>query len=238
MQFLTPLTKGLLIKRYKRFLADIRLEDGSIITAHCPNTGTMLGCSTPGCAVFLSKSNNLARKYQYTLEMTQNGTIWVGVNTARTNTLVVEAIRNGQIAEFANIDAVVTEVKTSCHTRLDIQVIKGTQSTFVEVKNCSLAINGCAMFPDAVTSRGSKHLHELIRLVEDGFQATIFFLVQRMDADRFSPANEIDPNYGKTLYQAIASGVQVLIYQAQVSPEGIHVVRALPFVDNTIVQHI
>lgn len=232
MQFTTPLTEGVLIKRYKRFLADIRLQDGSIITAHCPNTGTMLGCSTPGSAVYLTKSNNPTRKYPYTLEMTQVGTTWVGVNTGRTNKLVVEALLKGQIAEFANIDAVKTEVKTSCHTRLDIQIIKGTESTFIEVKNCSLAINGCAMFPDAVTSRGTKHLHELIRLVEEGFKSTIFFLVQRMDADRFSPANDIDPNYGKTLRLAIASGVQVLVYQAQVSPEGIHVVHALPFVDN------
>lgn len=235
MQFLPPLTKGFLIKRYKRFLADIRLEDGSIITAHCPNTGTMLGCSTPGSTVFLTKSNNPTRKYPYTLEMTEVGTTWVGVNTGRTNKLVVEAILKGQIAEFVNIDAVKTEVKTSCHTRLDIQVIKGDQSTFIEVKNCSLAINGCAMFPDAVTSRGAKHLHELIRLVEEGFKSTIFFLVQRMDADRFSTANDIDPTYGKTLQQAIARGVQVLVYQAHVSPEGIQVIQALPFIDNNTV---
>jgi sugar fermentation stimulation protein A len=232
MQFLTPLTKGFLIKRYKRFLADIQLEDGSIITAHCPNTGTMLGCSTPGSTVFLTKSDNPTRKYPYTLEMTQVGTVWVGVNTGRTNKLVVEALLKGQIADFVNIDEVKTEVKTSCHTRLDIQVIEKNQSTFIEVKNCSLAINGCAMFPDAVTSRGAKHLHELIRLVEEGFKSTIFFLVQRMDADHFCPANDIDPTYGKTLHYAIARGVQVLVYQAQVSPEGIHVVRALPFVDS------
>jgi sugar fermentation stimulation protein A len=232
MQFLPPLTKGFLLKRYKRFLADIRLDDGSIITAHCPNTGTMLGCSTPGSAVFLTRSDNPTRKYPYTLEMTQVGTVWVGVNTGRTNKLVIEALLKGQIAEFADIDEVKTEVKTSSHTRLDIQVIKGDHNTFIEVKNCSLATNGCAMFPDAVTSRGTKHLHELIRLVEEGFKSTIFFLVQRMDADRFCSADDIDPNYGKTLQHAIARGVQVLVYQAHVSPEGIHVVRALPFVDS------
>jgi sugar fermentation stimulation protein A len=229
MQFSSPLTEGVLIKRYKRFLVDIRLANGNIITAHCPNTGTMLTCSTPGSAVCLSISNNLKRKYQYTLEMIKAGTTWVGVNTSRTNRLVAEALLQGKIAEFKGVDEVVSEIKTSRHTRLDLRIVQGASSTYMEVKNCSLAIGGCAMFPDAITVRGTKHLHELTRLVEEGSKAAIFFLVQRMDADRFAPAIHIDPDYGKALHQAIAAGIKVLVYQASVSPEGIHVVNSLPF---------
>jgi sugar fermentation stimulation protein A len=229
MQFSSPLTEGVLIKRYKRFLADIRLANGNIITAHCPNTGTMLTCSTPGSAVCLSISNNLTRKYQHTLEMIKVGTTWVGVNTSRTNRLVAEAILQGEIGEFKEVDKVVSEIKTSRHTRLDLQIFQGASSTYIEVKNCSLAIGGCAMFPDAITVRGTKHLHELTRLVKEGSKAAIFFLVQRMDADCFAPAIHIDPDYGKALQQAIVAGIKVLVYQACVSPEGIHVVNSLPF---------
>ena len=228
MQFSSPLTNGILIKRYKRFLVDIRLENGNIITAHCPNTGTMLTCSTPGSAVCLSKSDNPKRKYQFTLEMIKVGETWVGVNTARTNTLVKEAIISGQIAELRNVDRVASEIKTSAHTRIDLQIWQGDLSTYLEVKNCSLAVNGCAMFPDAVTVRGTKHLHELMRLVETGSNAAIFFLVQRQDTDRFAPARHIDPEYGRALQQANDAGVQILVYQARVCPNGIYVVKALP----------
>lgn len=228
MDFAKPLTNGTLIKRYQRFLADVRLEDGEIITAHCPNTGTMLSCSTPGSQVCLSYSDNPKRKYPFTLEMIQVGKTWVGVNTARTNGLVVEAIEKGQIAEFGEIDKVKREIRTSSHTRLDLQIMHGGSSTYIEVKNCSLAIDGCAMFPDAVTARGTKHLQELSRLSKEGLGAGIFFLVQRTDADRFAPATHIDPVYSQALDNAIARGVRVLVYQAQVSPAGIHIIRPLP----------
>lgn len=228
MDFATPLTNGTLIKRYQRFLADVRLEDGEIITAHCPNTGTMLSCSAPGSRVCLSHSDNPKRKYPFTLEMIQVGKTWVGVNTARTNGLVVEAIEKGQIAEFGEIYEVKREIKTSSHTRLDLRIMHGGSSTYIEVKNCSLAIDGCAMFPDAVTARGTKHLQELSRLSEEGLGAGIFFLVQRTDADRFAPATHIDPAYGQALDNAVVSGVRVFVYQARVSPAGIHIIRPLP----------
>ncbi len=229
MQFTSPLVQGTLIKRYKRFLADVRMENGEVVTAHCPNTGTMLSCSTPDSPVCLSRSDNPKRKYPFTLEMVKDHSTWVGVNTARTNKLVAEAIGNGQIAEFLDINTIKSEVKTSDHTRLDLQVTHGNISTFIEVKNCSLAVGGCAMFPDAVTTRGTKHLHELIRLTLEGKRACIFFLVQRMDADRFSPASHIDLIYGEALFQAAEAGVMVLVYQAEVSPDGINVVRPLPY---------
>ncbi len=228
MQFTEPLVPATLIKRYKRFLADVRLLDGQIITVHCPNTGTMLSCSTPGSRVCLSKSDNPKRKYPFTLEMVEDNATWVGVNTARTNKLVVEALDKGFITEFQEITEIKTEVKTSDHTRLDLQVIEENRATYIEIKNCSLAVDSCAMFPDAVTTRGTKHLQELIRLREEGLQSCIFFLVQRTDADRFAPAAHIDLVYSNTLRQAAADGVMVLVYQARVSPQGIDIIRPLP----------
>lgn len=154
----------------------------------------------------------------------------MGVNTARTNGLVAAAILNGQIAEFKNADGVAAEIKTSVHTRLDLLIKEGTASTYMEVKTCSLAIDGCAMFPDAVTVRGTKHLHELTRLAQEGSGAAIFFLVQRMDADHFAPAMHIDPTYGQALQQAKTAGVLILAYQARVTPKGIEIVGSLPSV--------
>jgi len=187
----------------------------------------MLTCSTPGSPVALSISDNPKRKYPHTLEMVKSGHTWIGVNTARTNKLVAEAINKGLISEFQNIDRIKPEVKVSAHTRLDLQLFHGDTSTYVEVKNCSLAENNCAMFPDAVTARGTKHLEELTKLVLDGKPSCIFFLIQRMDADHFRPAGHIDPKYTKTLYKAVEAGVQALAYQAEVTPRGINIARAL-----------
>jgi len=227
MKFPTPLIHGRLIKRYKRFLADIELPSGEVITVHCPNTGTMLSCSTPGSPVALSVSDNPKRKYPHTLEMVQENSIWIGVNTSRTNGLVADAILSGIVTDFGRVDTIKREVKTSDHTRLDLLLFAEKQEIYVEVKNCSLAENGCAMFPDAVTTRGTKHLNELIRLKNDGKQSCIFFLVQRMDADRFSPASHIDSIYAKTLKEAAARGVVVLAYQADVNPETIVIKHSL-----------
>lgn len=229
MKFDTALTNGILVKRYLRFLADVRLADGTLITVHCPNTGTMLSCSAPGSEVCLSRSDNPRRKYPFTLEMIRIGTTWVGVNTGRTNALVVEAIEQGQLAELAGFDEIRREVKVGVNTRLDLQILHQGSSLYIEVKNCSLAVDGWAMFPDAVTARGTKHLQELIRLKKAGFSAGIVYLVQRMDADRFAPASHIDPLYGKTLIEAVSAGVLVLVYQAEVDPTGIRIVRDLPF---------
>lgn len=230
MHFVTTLIPGSLIKRHKRFLAEVELADGTLVTAHCPNTGRMLTCSTAGSDVLLSRSDNPLRKYPLTLEMVRSGTTWVGVNTARTNAVVAEALAQRSIKEFPQTIKVVREVTTSKGTRLDLQVIEEDSATYVEVKTCSLAVDGCAMFPDAVTERGSKHLHELMRLVEIGEAAAVFFLVTRMDADRFSPARHIDPIYGKTLVQAARAGVRVLAYQARVTPAAIEIMGTLPVV--------
>ena len=228
MQFNQEQQPGILVRRYKRFLADIQLGSGEIITVHCPNSGSMLGCSEPGSPVMLTSSDNPRRKYSRTLEMVHTGAVWVGVNTALTNRLVREALENGIIKEFGKLDAISQEIRTSDHTRLDFLLEQQGKKIFMEVKNCSLAEDRVAMFPDAVTARGTKHLHELARLKAQGHMAAVFFCVQRQDADSFMPASHIDPLYAETLAKVTADGVQVLAYQADVNPGEIRISRQLP----------
>ncbi len=228
MYFQPSLTTATLLQRYKRFLADVKLDDGSDLTVHCPNTGSMLSCSQPGSRVAISRSENPNRKYPHTLEMVMDSGVWVGVNTARTNALVAEAVQEGRIAEFRRVESIRREVKVSQSSRLDLKINHDGTSTYVEIKNCSLASGGLAMFPDAVTARGTKHLEELAALAAAGQNSCIFFLVQRMDATRFAPADSIDPLYGRTLREVAKRGVSVLVYQAAVSPEKIEVVSSLP----------
>lgn len=228
MIFESELIAATLIRRYKRFLADVKLDDGSTLTVHCPNTGTMKTCSAPDSPVMLSVSDNPKRKYPHTLEMVYENNVWIGVNTGLTNKLVAEAIDKGDIDEFQDVSNIKREVTVSKGSRLDLLVEHGNRKTYVEIKNCSMAIDRHAMFPDAVTARGTKHLEELIKLQQQGDGAAIFFLVQRGDADIFSPARHIDPCYSDTLVKAKRAGVLVLAYQAEVSPKGISVKRALP----------
>ena len=216
------------MRRYKRFLADVELGDGSQLTIHCPNSGSMLGCKEPGIPVCFSRSANDKRKYPHTLEMVRVGETWVGINTSLTNSLVREAIEAGRINEFGRVDSVRPEVKVSAKSRLDLLLTKGSQQIYVEVKNCTLAEDGLAMFPDAVTTRGAKHLEELLELKQAGHRAVIFFCVQRMDADTFAPAGHIDPTYAETLGRVVKQGVEAIAYQWRVEPEGIELARQLP----------
>ena len=228
MQFNQELQPGILIKRYKRFLADIELADKKVLTVHCPNTGSMLGCSEPGSQVMISRSDNPGRKYPHTLEIVQAGSAWVGVNTSRTNKLVREALEKQVVKEFGRLDSIAQEVKTSAHTRLDFLLEREGTRIYMEVKNCSLAENRAAMFPDAITARGTKHLHELAALKKQGHMAAVFFCVQRGDADYFMPAHHIDPVYAETLVNVASEGVMVLAYQADVNPREIAIARKLP----------
>jgi sugar fermentation stimulation protein A len=230
MKFPVELQEAELIRRYKRFLADILLDDGTELTIHCPNSGSMRSCSEPGSRVCFSRSDNPKRKYPHTLEMVKVGEGWVGVNTSLTNQLVTEALSNGTIVELAGFDSLKREVKTSDGSRLDILLIKDGKKTYVEVKNCSLVENRSALFPDAVTARGTKHLNELSHLLRQGHQGVIFFLVQRSDADTFTPAAAIDPLYAETLARVREEGVMVLAYQAEVTPEAIEVTGSMPVV--------
>ena len=229
MRFAAPLEAAILVKRYKRFLADVRLADDRILTVHCPNTGAMLTCSTPGSRVCLSQSNNPRRKYRRTLELVRQDDTWVGVNTGRANALVAEGIENGRVAELAGPTGIRQEVRTSPGCRLDLAVFHGLRQTFVEIKTCTYVDEGWAMFPDAVTSRGVKHLLELAELVRRGSRGVVFFLVQRSDATGFRPAAAIDPLYARTLGEVHRAGVDILAYQTEASPEEIAISRPLPF---------
>jgi len=223
------LITGILEKRYKRFMADIILENGELVTAHCANTGSMKECSTPKSLVFLSRADNPKRKLKFTWELIQMPNSLVGVNTFIPNRFVKEAILNKQIPELIAYDSVKSEVKTSEGSRLDLMLQKGGEETcYVEIKNCSLVKNGLASFPDAVTTRGQKHLDELVRLKKQGHRAIIFYLIQRMDADRFSPAASIDPEYAKKLKNAVNNGVEILVYDTIIDLKGIKVGRRLP----------
>jgi len=228
MKFPATLQPAFFVRRYQRFLVDVRLPDGQEITVHCPNTGSMRGCLSPGCEVRLLASQNPNRKYRYTLELTRPGQGWIGVNTSRTNALVQEALLNGVVTELGHIDQCRPEIKVSVHSRLDFLLQSGGRSIYLEVKNCTLAEDGVALFPDAVTERGTRHLHELIDLASQGQGAAVFFCVQRQDACCFAPASSIDPLYARTLAQAAQAGVRVLAYQAEVGEEGVAIRRPLP----------
>lgn len=227
-----PCQHAYLVRRYKRFLADVRLADDTVMTVHCPNSGSMKGCSTPGSEVVISRSPNPKRKYPWTLEMVKENNCWIGVNTSLTNRIVEEGLRHGVIDDFGAIDLIRTEVTVSDSSRLDFLIKAKEQQTYIEVKNCSLAENGLALFPDAVTQRGTKHLLELDRLRNQGVNAAVLFCVQRSDAHTFMPAEAIDPEYAETLFRVFANGVKVLAYQAEVTPVNIELVRKIPVFEN------
>jgi len=221
MRFKSRLIRGTLLQRYKRFLADVRLANGEVVTAHCTNTGSMMGCKEPGSAVYISRSDNLNRKLLYTWELIKANDTWVGINTLHPNKLVPEAVEAGVISELSGYPTIRREVKVSAHTRLDL-CLEGTKGNcYVEVKNVTLAVDGTAAFPDAVSERGTKHLKELMRLKRQGHRAAIVFVIQRDDCDSFRPADEIDQEYGRWLRRAIKAGVDALPYRAKVTPKEI-----------------
>lgn len=229
MKFESPLTEGRLLRRYKRFLADVELPTGEIITAHTANTGAMQGCCDPGSRVWLSKSDNPKRKCPYTWELveTSTGTL-VGINTQLSNSLVHEAITAGRIPELQGYATIRSEVRYGQeNSRVDL-LLEADIPCYVEVKNVTLAENGIGYFPDAVSARGSKHLRELMGVVAAGQRAVIFFCVQRNDVREVRPADHIDPVYGRTLREALESGVEAVAYGAGVSVERVVLENALP----------
>ena len=224
-----PLIKGSLIKRYKRFLADVRLEDGRIVTAHCPNSGSMKACCEPDRPVYLSYHDNPKRKLKYTWELIHMPTSMVGVNTQIPNRLTAHAIQSGDVDELAGYQTVKREVRAGKNSRIDIFLDSpDRRPCYVEVKNCTLVENGLATFPDAVTLRGQKHLEELQGLVAAGCRCVMFYLIQRMDAKRFTPADHIDPDYGKKLRRASENGVEILVYDVFIDLEGIRLNETVP----------
>lgn len=225
-----PLIPGTLIKRYKRFIADVKLENGETVTAHCPNSGSMQSCCEPGRPVYLSSHDNPKRKLKFTWELIDMPASLVGINTLVPNRLVAQSIATGMIPDLNGYDNMVREVKTSHNSRLDILLTKGEKKRcFVEIKNCTLVKDRVAFFPDAVTSRGLKHLVELRSLVSAGFRSVMFFMIQRMDAEIFQPADHIDSAYGKELRKAVDHGVEVLVYDTRITLETITLNRQVPF---------
>ena len=228
MKFETPLIPGKLIKRYKRFLTDVELADGTVVTAHCANSGSMLSVNEPGADVWLSPANNPKRKLQYTWELIKIGNAMVGINTQHPNRIVDEAIAAGKIAELTGYENQKREVKYGKNSRIDILLTgDGKPDCYVEVKNTTmrrdLSDGAPAEFPDAVTARGAKHLDELGDMVEQGHRAVMFYLVQRTDADSFVVAGDIDPTYAERLENAMKRGVEVVAYACSVTPEEIEI---------------
>ena len=232
MKFAKRLVEGRLIRRYKRFLADIQLADG-VITAACPNTGSMMGCCDAGSRVWLSEHDSRTRKYRHTWELVEVEGVIVGINTGLPNALVAEAIGDGVIEELAGYANVRREVAYGEEgSRVDLVLEGGRRKPcYVEVKNVTAAANaGVALFPDAVSERGSRHLRELMRLKRQGFRPVQLYCVQRGDVNEVRPADAIDYEYGQTLREALAAGVEVIAYRARVTPREIRLADRIPVI--------
>lgn len=232
MKFTRALVEGRLLRRYKRFLADIQLA-GGVVTAACPNTGSLMGCCEAGSRVWLSQSDSVTRKYRHTWEMVEVGKVMVGINTGLPNALVCEAIADGTIRELADYATLRREVAFGEErSRVDILLEDpAREPCYVEVKNVTAAASkGVALFPDCVSERGSKHLRELIRLKARGLRPVQLYCVQRGDVREVRPADGIDHEYGRMLREAIAAGVEVLAYRAKVTPHEIRLAERIPVV--------
>ena len=232
MKFVPKLRQGMLIKRYKRFLADVSLPNGDIITIHCPNTGSMKNCLFPGQTVWFSTSDNPKRKYPNTWEiMTTDQQHLISINTGLANALAEEAIENSIIEELTGYTDLKREVKYgSENSRIDILLRADNQpDCFIEVKSCTLLEDECGYFPDSVTTRGQKHLRELMEMVKLGHRAVLLFVVQHTGIEHVKPAAHIDPEYADLLAQAIQAGVEVLAYKTELSAEGSKIVKPCTF---------
>ncbi len=229
MRFDDPLLRGTLIRRYKRFLSDHRLDDGTIAAAHCANSGSMLGLDQPGSEVWLSRARNPARKLAFTWELVRANGGLVGVNTMHPNRIVEAAVRDGRIAELAGYGSIRREVRYGRNSRIDLLLEgPGRPKCYVEVKNVHLKRAEAAEFPDAVTRRGTKHLRELADMVEGGARGVVLYLVQREDCDRFELAADIDPAYASASRAARSHGVEAFCYCCKLSAEAIELDRPLP----------
>lgn len=230
MRFEPQLIHGVLIQRYKRFLADIRLDSGIEITAHCPNPGSMKTCAEPGWEVWVSPANNPKRKLKWTLELIDSPTARILVNTQRPNALVADAVLAQEIPSLAGYSTLKREVRYGSKSRIDLLLCEPSRpDCYVEIKNVSMLHKpGVAAFPDSVTKRGTKHLHELVDMVKEGHRAVQFFLVSRTDVDCVVPAETIDPTYAEALRWAANQGVEVIAHRTIISEEELTVGEAIP----------
>jgi len=226
MKFKEPLIHGHLIKRYKRFLTDVTLDNGKKVTAHCTNSGSMKSCLEEGAEVYLSPANDPKRKTKFTWEMIKINGKWVGINTNHPNQIVYEAVKSEEIDQLKGYTHVKREVKFE-DSRFDVYANNDQEECFIEVKNVTLKEGNAALFPDAVTTRGRKHLQTLIRVKEKGIRAVMVYVIQRMDVTYFAPADEIDPAYGKALREARKKGVEIIPVRVEVNPTSIRIAEIL-----------
>ncbi|OLQ80367.1 sugar fermentation stimulation protein SfsA [Photobacterium proteolyticum] len=232
MKFDPPLQAAKLIRRYKRFLADIEFPDGEVRTIHCANTGAMTGCAEPGSTVWYSTSDNPKRKYPNSWELTHTlDGDWICVNTARANRLAEEAINKNVITELQGYSSLRTEVKYGCeNSRIDILLTAGDKPPcYIEVKSVTLLEDGQGFFPDAVTSRGQKHLRELMEVAKNGDRAVLFFAILHSGIENVSAAHHIDPDYHKLIQQAERAGVEIICYKAVLNQDELHLNNCIKF---------
>ena len=229
MNFNETLISGEFIKRYKRFFVDIKMGNNTV-TAHCPNTGSMMGLLKKGNKVWLSKSDNPKRKLKYTLQIFENQNSKIGINTHLTNKIVFDALKKRSIKNFIKLDDIKQEVKFGENTRFDFLLTEKTKKTFIEVKNVTLSREkNVAEFPDAVTSRGLKHVKELLKAKQKGFEIYLLFVIQRNDCSIFQLAKDIDPKYCELLIKAVKKNLKILCYDCKFSPKGIKLNREIKF---------
>tara|TARA_B100000242_G_scaffold265442_1_gene213605 strand:- start:219 stop:920 length:702 start_codon:yes stop_codon:yes gene_type:complete len=227
MNFEKTLISGQFIKRYKRFFVDVRLKN-TIVTAHCPNTGSMMGLLNKGNNVWLSKTDNEKRKLKYTLQIIENKNTKIGINTHLTNKIVLEGLKKNIFENFNNIETIQREVKFGKNTRFDFLVSNNNKKSFIEVKNVTLSRKkGVAEFPDAVTSRGVKHIDELLKASKKNYNIYLIFVIQRDDCNQFKIAKDLDPKYYQTLIKAVKKKLNILCYDCKFSTKGIKLNRKI-----------
>lgn len=225
------LIHGKLIKRYKRFLADITLDNGEEITAHVPNSGAMTSCIEEGCDVWVTHHDNPKRKLKYTLELTKMGKELICTNTGVANKIAIEAVKDGVIKELQGYDSIKPEQKYGQNSRIDILLEKEDEKCYVEIKSVSLKIEDTLAFPDAVTTRGTKHLKELSDMVKEGHRAVMLYIIQRTDNLPFRLAHEIDTKYVEAFKEAKKAGVEVLVYQSDINLKEINIAKEVEFLN-------
>ena len=228
MQFPTQLVHGRLIKRYKRFLADVLLDDGTVVTAHCTNSGSMKSCLEDNAEVYLTPVDDPKRRTKFTWEMIFMNNDWIGINTSIPNKLAFQYVSEGIIEKLSGYTDVKREVKYD-DSRFDVMAKNDHETCFIEVKNVSMKDGKYARFPDAVTTRGLKHLETLMKAKAEGYRAVMLYIIQRMDVEIFTTARTIDPNYADALKRAHEAGVEIIPIQVKVSPDKIELFRELPW---------
>jgi sugar fermentation stimulation protein A len=229
MNFENKLISGVFIKRYKRFFIDAKVN-GRTVVAHCPNTGSMLGLLKKGNKVWLTESNNPKRKLKYTVQIIEDDSVKIGINTHLTNKIVLDALKNNLIKELNKDIKIKPEIKFGDHTRFDFLITEKNYKAFIEVKNVTLSRKkGTAEFPDAVTSRGAKHLNELMKANKKGYRTYIAYIIQREDCKKFEIATDIDPEYSKLLSEAVKRKLKIICYDCKFSSKGIKLNKKIRF---------